>query len=202
MTRAERAGLFAAVVLSVTPTLQAQAPSANAQRQIAGLLAEKAARNPAQRKMSSHLVHAAKILRGEPVHPDYPVPPDARAAVRVDAQNQVEVDIRANVTPELLAAIANLGGTVVNSYPQYRSLRANLPLLAVEQIAARGEVEQIRGAAQLHHGSTPARVLPNRASARRSIASQLSRFFRREPSAAPPSFGGIFRRLGSVFFVG
>src|SRR5260370_37754330 len=201
MKPVKRARFFAAVLRSVAATLQAPAPSANAQRQIAGLLAEKAARNPAQRKMSSHLVHAAKILRGEPVHADYPVPPDARTAARVDAQNQVEVDIRADVTPELLAAIANLGGTVVNSYPQYRSLRAILPLLAVEQIAARGEVEQIRTAAQLHHGSAPARVLPDRASARRSIAAQLSRFFRRQPPAAPPSLSGIFRRLRSAFFV-
>ena len=56
--------IFAATALATVGCLQAQsrAISANAQRQISGLLAEKAARTPAQQKMSSHLVHAAKVI--------------------------------------------------------------------------------------------------------------------------------------------
>ena len=59
--------------------------------------------NPAQVKMDSHLVHAAQILRGRPVHPDFPSPPGELEAVRLDARNSVEVDISADVTPGLLA---------------------------------------------------------------------------------------------------
>lgn len=199
--------IFAAAALATVGCLQAQnrALSAGAQRQISGLLAEKAARTPAQQKMSSHLVHAAKILRRQPVHPDYPVPPDAIASVRLDAQNRVTVDMNADVTPELLAAIGNAGGTVFNSYPEFRALRARLPLLAVEQVASRGEVRQVRPAERFRHASHPepaGSIRPDRATRRRAAVAQLSRFFRRQPPPGPPALGGMFRRLGSAFFVG
>ena len=54
----------------------------------------------------------------------------------------------ATVTPALLGAIAAAGGTVVNSFPQYRAVRAWLPLDQLEAIADLPEVTTIRPADQ------------------------------------------------------
>lgn len=167
------------------------APSA--QRQIAALLAEKASRTPAQRKMNSHLVHAARVLRGETFSPDFPIPKDALSAVHMDSRHRVEVDVKADVTPELLAYVGAIGGTVVNSFPQYHALRASLPLLAVEKLADRSEVKQVRSAEQEVHDQLPPPVpaasapLANHS---KKLADEFSRFWKRRPQkglrAQPP----------------
>ena len=118
------------------------------QQQIRALLSEKSSRNPAQVKMDSHLVHAAQILRGLPVSPGFPTPPGELESVHLDANSVVEVDIRADVTSELLALIRSVRGSVVNSFPERQSVRARLPLLSVERIAGRNEVSQVHMAAQ------------------------------------------------------
>ena len=142
-------------ILLAALCLPAQELTSNARRQIAALLAEKASRNPAQAKLDSHLVHAGAILRGQAVHPDFPAPPGELEAVRLDARNQVEVDISADVTAGLLAQIGVLGGTVINAFPEYRSVRASLPLLALERLAGRSEVRQIRTADEGHTNAGP-----------------------------------------------
>src|ERR1035441_10387576 len=98
----------AALALAILASAQAQDMPANTERQIRALLAEKASRNPAQAKMDSHLVHAAQILRGQPVNPDLLSLRGELAAVRPDANNMVEVDIRTQVTPDLLSLIRSL----------------------------------------------------------------------------------------------
>ena len=60
----------------------------------------------------------------------------------------VTLDIRANVTPAVLARIRALGGTVINSVPKYRAIRARLPLTALEPLATLGAVQFIRPADQ------------------------------------------------------
>lgn len=189
--------------LAATALAQPQQIAPQAQRQIAALFAEKVSRTPAQRKMSSRLVHAAKVLRGQPVHPDFPTLPNALRSARVDARNFVEVDITANVTPELLSAIAVMGGAVTHSFKEYNAIRASLPLVAVEQLAARSEVRQVRVAERSHRSRQPA-------AARSSIAGQLSRYFAatrngsrgRSGPPQPVGLGGMFRSLGKAFFVG
>src|ERR1035437_4956330 len=71
-----------ALALVMMSSAEAQNLSANAQQQIRALLSEKASRTPAQAKMDSHLVHAAQILSGQPVSPDFPTPPGELEAVR------------------------------------------------------------------------------------------------------------------------
>ena len=100
-------------------------------RQIEALLARKAQRTPAQRKVSSQLLDAWQAERGQP----------GAAAV-------VTVDIRAEVTPAVLERIQTLGGTVINSVPKYRAIRARLPLAAVEPLATLDAVQSIRPADQ------------------------------------------------------
>jgi hypothetical protein len=143
------------LLLLLAIPLPAQTLTPNAQRQIAALLSEKESRNPAQQKMDSHLVHAAAILRGQPVHPNFPIPPGELEAVHLDSRNFVEIDIRAHVTAALLAFIRSQGGVIVNSFPEYNSIRASIALLKVEKVAERKEVQQIRVADHGHSGVGP-----------------------------------------------
>ena len=129
------------------------APQQPGAPQIAALLAAKAARTPAQRKIGSDLLtQAASAAAGAPPG-DRPPPPDAAPAPAGPAGaggggGRVLVDIRADVTPAVLARIRALGGTVVNSVPRYRAIRARLPLAGLEPLAERADVQWIRAADQ------------------------------------------------------
>jgi hypothetical protein len=196
--------VFAALALAALASAQAQDLPEITQRQIGALLSEKAARNPAQAKMDSHLVHAAQVLRGQPMSPDLPSLQGELEAVRPDANNFVEVDIRADVGPDLLALIRSLGGTVVNAFPEYQSVRARLPLLSVERVAQRGDVRQIRMAGGYHVNAAPAGSLGARAgfAARgRAVRAQLAAFFasRKGASLPAPALGSLLRSLGAAF---
>ena len=110
-------------------------------RQIEALLAKKAQRTPSQRKVSSRLLDAAREPR------DRDSAGAGREAGDTDAPpGLVTVDIRADVTPEVLSRIRDLGGMVVNSVPRYRSIRAHLPPAAVEPLATLDAVRTIRPA--------------------------------------------------------
>ena len=109
------------------------------EQQIEALLIQKAQRTAAQRKLSSHLLDAWRTGRGQPA-----------------ADERVKVDIRADVTPAVLARIRDLGGTVLNSVPQYRAIRARLPLSALESLATLDAVQSIRPADEAQtRGSCP-----------------------------------------------
>ena len=56
------------------------------------------------------------------------------------------MDIRADVTPAVLARIRELGGSVVNSVARYQAVRALLPLSSIERLAALDAVRTIRTA--------------------------------------------------------
>ena len=123
---------------------RAQQPSAQASsespgttdRQIKARLAAKAQRTPAQRKVSSQLLDARRTAVA--------ARRQARGAAPVD--ELVMVDIRADVTPAVLARIRVLGGTVINSVARYRAIRARLPLEAVEKLATLDVIQSIRAA--------------------------------------------------------
>ena len=111
-------------------------------RQIEALLAAKAQRTPAQRKVSSQLLDASGS--GRPSGPAGSIRP--RATDPDALPERVTVDIRADVTPAVLRRIRALGGTVINSVPKYRAIRAELPLAAVVRLAALSAVQSIRPA--------------------------------------------------------
>ena len=117
--------------------------SAKTVRQIQSLLAAKARRTPAQRKVSSQLLEARRTAkRKSRMHV-----PGGRQTLGADAREElVAVDIRADVTPGVLASIRDLGGTVINRVPKYRAIRAQLPLAAVEPLAELDAVQWIRTA--------------------------------------------------------
>ena len=133
-------------ILLLAGPVGAQQPSAlvggelpdKAVREIKAMLAAKAQRSPAQRKVSSQLLPARRaqeygVARRQP-------------AGEVAADETVMVDIRADVTPPVLARIRALGGTVINSVPKYRAIRARLPLSTVEPLATLDAVQTIRAA--------------------------------------------------------
>ena len=126
-------------------------------RQIETLMTEKQERNPVQRKIDSRLLDAWQMVQGKEVVPAYnrlPVELEATDAPTArpkayDARDQngagrVLVDLRADVTPAVLARIEELGGEVVNSVGKYRAIRAWLPLDSMEVLAALDEVQWIR----------------------------------------------------------
>ena len=119
-------------------------------QQIAALLAAKAERTPAQRKVGSRLLELAEaaVLRGsrEPLAQE-PEPSAERLPEEEQAEDgRVLADIRADVTSAVLTRIRDLGGTVVNSVPKYRAIRALLPLISIERLAGLDAIQTIRTA--------------------------------------------------------
>ena len=114
-------------------------------RQIEALLAAKAQRTAAQRKVSSQFLDARRTARGQLSKSSVAA---LQAPAEVAADERVTVDIRADVMPAVLARIRALGGTVVNSVPKYRAIRARLPLAALEPLATLEAVQFIRPADQ------------------------------------------------------
>ena len=74
---------------------------------------------------------------------DFQAEPDGRALV----------DITATVTPALLAEIQKSGGAVQGSYPNFKSVRALVPLAELEKLAALPEVSFISRAAKPRHNA-------------------------------------------------
>ena len=130
-----------------TPAQAGGEPPGTVDRQIEAQLAKKAQRTPAQRKVSSQLLDAQRAANAR-----------RQAKGEVVEDELVTVDIRADVTPVVLARIQALGGTVINSVPKYRAIRARLPLSAVEKLAALDAVQSIRAADEAATRDRPAGV--------------------------------------------
>ena len=112
--------------------------------QIQELLDAKEARTPAQRKVISQLLDAAR----QQSEPSVSVRQEAADTDPVAEPESVTVDIRADVTPAVLARIRALGGTLVNSVAKYQTIRTRLPLAALEPLATLEAVQFIRPADQ------------------------------------------------------
>ena len=139
--------LLACTLLATLPARKASAQkepgaqmSESAARQINSLIQEKESRTPAQKKIDSQLLYAAKENRGEKITNEVST---LEVNVNADEKGLVPVDIQANVTRDLLKSIAKLGGEIVFASSQYHSVTARVPLQALEQIAASEDVNFI-----------------------------------------------------------
>ena len=140
-----------AAALTVAPHQASAQSTASTPRQISAaaayqiqiLMQEKAARTPAQRKINSSLLMSIKRQRGDTI---FNALPSLRTSVSMNRDGTVLVDIRADVDNALLEAIEDAGGTIVNSHPRYRAVRALVPLDEIESLAARPEIRNIRTA--------------------------------------------------------
>src|SRR2546425_1460966 len=130
---------------SQRPTLASGLPE-SAVRQIEALMAEKAQRTPIQQKISSRLLHEARIRRGEPVADGVTT---MRTGLEVGPDGMVQVDINTEVSATVLQRINDVAGTVINSVPSYQAIRARVPLNSVEVIAGLPEVHSIQPADRL-----------------------------------------------------
>lgn len=124
--------------------LSAQTLPPEARAQIEALLQEKASRTPAQKKLDSHLHYAARAEREGKSFAGV-----RYSTLRRDRGGRVLVDVAGEISGELVDQVAQLGGRVVNSHPEYLSLRAYLPLSAVERLASRSEVLHIKPASRM-----------------------------------------------------
>ena len=136
--------------------------SVGLQKTITAMMQDKSTWSATQQKVDSHFIYAARVARGQQPIPGVAILP---TYVLLDKQGRTEVEIHAKVSPSLLAAIRAVGGTVAGSYPEFGSVSATLPLLAIEQIAERGDVmtiERVFKPRDNHH------IAPNSAAASRS----------------------------------
>jgi subtilisin-like proprotein convertase family protein len=116
---------------------------ASAVQQMEGLLAEKAARTPAQRKISSQLLYAKSGRFADALKPTKDPDQAITSLSQTDARGRVLVDIAGDVTD---AQIQALGGSLVGSSSVHRTSRAWLPLDRLEEAAASSTVRAIRPA--------------------------------------------------------
>jgi hypothetical protein len=117
------------------------AARANADRQIAALMADKAQWTPGQKKLDTQLIFAARLRTNSVVHP---LAVKLRPSLTPEADGRVKVDIKATVSADLLAAIEAAGGTNIISMPKYHFIRAILPVENLEALAARADVKFIQ----------------------------------------------------------
>ena len=104
-----------------------------ARQQIQALLAEKESRTPAQKKIDSRLLYAMRLRRGLDAAPGVPV---LQTGIALDSAQTTEVNITATVTARLLESLQKVGARIIDTYPWARSIRARVPISALEPIAA------------------------------------------------------------------
>ena len=137
------AALALVLVLGVHAQTKTSANSAfkdlepHARDQIRLLQDEKRSWSWFQKKLDSQLIYALRQKRLGAVLPGVSA---LRARVSLEPSGSLLVDVRAQVSPELLDFIKRNGGTVVNSFPRYHAVRAMLPLEATDSLAKRADV--------------------------------------------------------------
>lgn len=145
-------GLLAGASASSPPTgfQDVAGISAEALAQIDALSAEKAARTPAQKKMDSRLVLAAKAARGE-----LRGLPLLQTNLRVSSDGKVELEIRCDVTDALVSRLVAEGVEVIFRSARYRSLGVRADLNQVEVLAAWPDISFIMPMPTFRFGRTP-----------------------------------------------
>jgi hypothetical protein len=120
---------------------QLQGLSQSAAQQVQALIAEKESRTPAQQKIDSQLIYAAKMHRGESIAAGIQT---LEVEVGADAAGMLTVDISASIDDQLLASLRRMGITYSNVFPQYHALRAVASLDQLEAIASLSQVRFIQ----------------------------------------------------------
>lgn len=111
--------------------------------QIETLLAEKTARTPEQRKISSQLLYLAQGKFADVTSPRRDPKERLTSLTQTDTLGRVLVDIKGDVTD---AEISALGGRLVGSSALHHSARAWMPLAKLEQLAGGTNVKAVRPA--------------------------------------------------------
>lgn len=161
--------------------------------QIKALIDEKAARTPAQKKISSQLLYAKSgrfaapktgfMQKGGPdVGPGEVT--EIQSLLEVDANGRVLVDVKGELSGGLEREIETLSGTVVATSAAHNSVRAWMPMASLESLASLSYVSAVRPAfqartnradsphvplAKLRHSSWPQRAAHVRAAMEQAL---------------------------------
>lgn len=112
----------------------------NALRQVNLLQQEKENLTTSQKKLDSHVLHA-KQLQQKQENALLKYIPWLRSCALINPKDETTlVDIRAKVTQSLLETIYHQGGKIVNSFTEYNTIRAYLPLTSIETLAQREDI--------------------------------------------------------------
>ena len=141
------AGLLMAAALAGGAAMPAFAQSTMSQAvldQLSALRADKAARTPAQQKISSPVWLSVQAQRGLAVQGADDIYRSAQEVAGVTDAGTANVSISAEVTDSLLSQITALGGVVKYASVQSKLIDATMPLAALETLAANASVGQIQ----------------------------------------------------------
>lgn len=211
------AGVLFVAAAFLSQSSLAQGVSTTALEVLKALQQEKATRTPAQKKLDSNLHYAIKQAKGLEIAPGVKDLPSIKTKVRPDARGVVEVDIQGTISQALLSQIQRVGGQVVNSLPRYGTVRARVPLVRLEDLAAMSEVRNImpaeepmtnrvEGMSRVSPGPKP--LLPQAPlaldlEARISrVRGQMPTVLRRAAQSKLLASRGLLRGLGLFFFTG
>ena len=124
-------------------TLSAEAMN-NLKAQVELLNKEKKSLTAVQRKVNTSIIRHlhVKVLQDR-----QEVLPKLQSKIALNDKNEILTDIKANVSDSVLKMITDNGGTIINQFPQYRAIRALIPITAVEVIAAHPDIKFIDRAA-------------------------------------------------------
>ena len=125
--------------------------------QMNALQQEKASRTPVQIKIDSNVLYTERMLQGRDAAPGVSY---LNTGVELDANDNIMVDLVANVTPALLAKLNASGATVLSSFPSLRSIRAIIPPAQIEVIAASSDVIFISPRQQFGNNVQHPKALP------------------------------------------
>ncbi|MEU4804535.1 S8 family serine peptidase [Actinosynnema sp. NPDC023587] len=138
--------LGAVTPVSADPTRAAKSPEDKTAAQISALQDIKRSVTPAESKVDSALIVEQRRRSNSATLSKLPA---LQTGVKVHSGNTVLVDIRAHeVTDELVAAIRSAGSTIRSVSTEGKTVRAQIPLWALNRLAARGDVRRVETAVE------------------------------------------------------
>lgn len=140
------------IILNLSPLKAEEKISDSAMIQIRALQAEKASRSALHRKLDSQFVFELKRNRGQAIAAGVT---ELQPNIKRESDGRVLIDINADVTQPLLQKITQGGGTIIHSSPRFHSIRAQVTIDQLENLAADPKVKFIQRALEgtAHTGS-------------------------------------------------
>src|SRR5450755_3107138 len=138
--------LLLALVISSVAVVSAQSIPDQGLAQIQAYITDKDSWSPAEQKLQSTLLYAARVTLQGSLGAGLPASNpgvDSFIATSVAPDSTVAVTIRGDITSDLLGALSAAGGIDIRSYPQYNSVTLRLPLASLLEIALRPDVQFI-----------------------------------------------------------
>ena len=118
-------------------TVDASGISHFAAAQMRALQQEKESRTPAQQKIDSNVLYTERMLQGQSAAPGVPY---LETGIVLDANDNIIVDMVANVSDALLGQLSAVGASILYTNPAMRSIRAVIAPGKIEGIAASPDV--------------------------------------------------------------